>query len=148
IGILLTRSIVKPLNQSVRLADSIALGDLSGKLEIKRSDELGALADPLNKMVANLPGTAKVADTIAAGELYIVATLLSDKDTLGHSLSAMLANLRSTAEIANKNADGDLTAQARALSEKDSLGNSLAKMVGNLRNIVGEVTRAADNVAS
>ena len=48
-------------------------------------------------MTANLRATAKVADTIAEGDLTVEVKRLSDKDTVGIALDRMTTNLRATA---------------------------------------------------
>lgn len=54
IGYLLSRSISGPILESVKLADSIARGDLRHTIDIHRSDEIGILVGALNKIVSNL----------------------------------------------------------------------------------------------
>lgn len=53
----LTRSIVKPIGDSLRLAEEIASGDLTRRLEISGSDEVSRLMVALNLMSKNLQGT-------------------------------------------------------------------------------------------
>jgi len=52
IAFLLNRSINKPLTKVVQFSKKVAEGDLSEQLSIKRSDEIGEMADALNHMVA------------------------------------------------------------------------------------------------
>jgi methyl-accepting chemotaxis protein len=87
---------------------------------------------------------------VALGDLS--ATLAVDsKDEVGQistSLNQMIENLRNTADVAEKVSSGDLDVEIKPLSDKDILGHAHKKMVENLRRIIGEVTAAADNVAS
>ncbi len=53
----LTRSIVRPIGDSLRLAEEIASGDLTRRLEISGSDEVSRLMVALNLMSKNLQGT-------------------------------------------------------------------------------------------
>ncbi len=53
---ILYTSIVKPLNKGLTFAQAIGQGDLTAELEIQQQDEIGWLADALNKMAANLKG--------------------------------------------------------------------------------------------
>jgi methyl-accepting chemotaxis protein len=50
ISLFIERSIVQPLNEGVRLAGSIAAGDLSTRAEVHGKDETGRLLEALNKM--------------------------------------------------------------------------------------------------
>jgi len=47
---LLTRSLVRPLSQAVRVADAIAEGEFDEKIEITQQDELGKLLDSMGNM--------------------------------------------------------------------------------------------------
>jgi methyl-accepting chemotaxis protein len=49
-----SRSIVKPLNETVEMAKKIALGDLKPTAIIERNDEVGALASAIENMRVNL----------------------------------------------------------------------------------------------
>ncbi|MBN8216884.1 MAG: methyl-accepting chemotaxis protein [Spirochaetes bacterium] len=56
-GILLTRSIIRPLRQGVLFAEAISKGDLRVRIDglaLKRADELGVLARALDEMLGKL----------------------------------------------------------------------------------------------
>ena len=142
-GIFLSLSITRPVAQAVTMADAIALGDLSGKLEGNSQDEIGLLADSLNKMSATLRDTAALADKIAVGDLTVEARILSEKDALGRALQQMIGSMRERAALADKIAVGDLTVEARILSEKDALGIALRQMVGSMRERAALVDQIA-----
>jgi len=126
-------SISRGLGRAVGLADAVAIGDLSHKIEVSSNDEVGDLVKSLNTMTANLNGTAKVADTIASGDLTVEAKRLSDKDTLGIAFERMTESLRATAQVAETIASGDLSVQVKRLSDKDTLGVAFEKMIESLR---------------
>jgi methyl-accepting chemotaxis protein len=88
-------NISRGLSRAVGLADAVALGDLSKKIEIFSNDEIGDLMKSLNSMTVNLNVTAKIADSIASGDLTVDTKPLSDKDTLGLALERMVEKLRS-----------------------------------------------------
>ncbi|GAB6038938.1 methyl-accepting chemotaxis protein [Fundidesulfovibrio butyratiphilus] len=52
VGIVLSRTLTKPIMTAVSFADHVARGELDKKLEVHRSDEIGTLADALRAMVA------------------------------------------------------------------------------------------------
>jgi methyl-accepting chemotaxis protein len=88
-------NIGRGLSRAVGLADAVALGDLSRKIEVASNDEIGDLIKSLNSMTVNLNATARIADSIAGGDLTVDAKPLSDKDTLGLALERMVERLRS-----------------------------------------------------
>jgi methyl-accepting chemotaxis protein len=136
------------LGRAVSLAEGIAGGDLSQKIDAPSDDEVGDLIKALNTMTTSLNATAHVADTIASGDLAVQAKRLSDKDTLGIALERMLQGLRATAQVAETIASGDLTVQAKRLSDKDTLGVALEKMLDKLKSVVTEALGAAQNVSA
>jgi methyl-accepting chemotaxis protein len=87
-------SISRGLGRAIGLADAVAVGDLSKSVTVNTHDEVRDMVDALNRMTVNLRATAQVADSIADGDLTVVATPLSERDALGLSLARMLEKLR------------------------------------------------------
>ena len=70
LGLLLTLGITRPMKKAVAMADGLARGDLSQRMGMKRSDEIGklsrsldAMADNLSKLDANIVHTANRASS-------------------------------------------------------------------------------------
>jgi|GEM_PF-129540 len=89
LGVIITRAITLPIDKGVKLAEEIALGDFSMRLNLKRNDEIGDLAMALDNMSDNLQRAADVAEQIAKGDLGVEVRLASDKDQLGRALETM-----------------------------------------------------------
>ena len=141
-------SISRGLGRAAALANDVARGDLGQEVSVSSNDEIKDLIDALNRMTANLRATAKVADTVAQGDLSVDAKPLSDKDTLGLAMQRMTANLRETAKVADAIAQGDLTVEAKPLSDKDTLGLAQKHMLEKLKVVVSDALRASENVSS
>ena len=141
-------SIGRTLARAVGLADAVAIGDLSQKIDKVHDDEVGDLIKSLNTMTANLNATALIAAEVAQGNLDVAAKPLSHKDTLGLALQRMLESLNATAAVAQEIARGNLTVEAKRISDKDKLGIALEHMVDKLRQIVAEALTAAHNVSA
>ncbi len=88
------RGIANPLVKGTQLANAVALGDLSGSIDVRQQDEVGILAEAMRTMVANLKNTVKIAERIADGDLTADVTIMSDKDVLGQALAAMVERLQ------------------------------------------------------
>ena len=58
-GWLITRSITRPLNEAVQVANRIAAGDLSGSIEVSSRDETGRLLSALRDMQHSLAATVQ-----------------------------------------------------------------------------------------
>ncbi|MGD9158375.1 MAG: methyl-accepting chemotaxis protein [Desulfobacteraceae bacterium] len=139
--------IANPLVKGVKLADTVAKGDLSATVDIDQEDEVGILAKAMNKMVSNLKDTAQAADRIADGDLAVDVKVQSEKDILGKALLNMVTKLRevvSDIKVAAGNvAEGSMqmsstseemsqgaTEQASAAEEASS---SMEEMAANIR---------------
>ena len=133
LSVVLIRAITRPVLKVVGLLQEVAKGDLSTKLEIESTDEIGILANSANRMIENLQSTARVAESIAVGDLSVTVQRLSEKDALGKSLEQMLGTLRERAALADRISAGDLGAKPKVLSAQDGLGIALERMVAALR---------------
>ena len=87
IGIWLTRSIVKPLNEAVKVANQLANGDLTAQVEVTSKDETGQLMQAMKNMVEKLSGiigeVRLAADALsnAAGQVSATAQSLSQSSS-------------------------------------------------------------------
>jgi methyl-accepting chemotaxis protein len=90
-----SRTISSPLNGVVNAAQQIASGNLSVQVPVEtRRDEIGDLARAFTLMIQSLKEKEQIAQKIAAGDLTVEATSLSDVDALGNAFSKMVAKLR------------------------------------------------------
>ena len=76
-------------------ADAIAEGDLDHDLGVRTRDEIGALAQAFERMVAYLREAADAAGRIARGDLTVQPTPRSERDVFGTAFATMAAQLRS-----------------------------------------------------
>src|SRR4051794_25785943 len=99
-----------------------------------------------------LAQVSRAADAIAAGDLHPELRLLvHDYDEVGKSAGAvqrMLAELREIAAHAERVAAGDLSGDLPPRSERDELRRALAAMTDGLRAMVGDLSAAAETVAT
>jgi methyl-accepting chemotaxis protein len=145
-------NISRGLGRAVGLADAVAIGDLSHKIDVSSNDEVGDLVKSLNAMTANLNATAKIADTIAGGDLTIDAKRLSDKDTLGVALERMVEKLRaivSEAITAAQNVSAgsqELSASAEQLSQgATEQASSAEEASSSMEEMAANVKQNAEN---
>jgi methyl-accepting chemotaxis protein len=148
-------NISRGLGRAVGLADAVALGDLSQTIEVSSNDEIGDLVKSLNSMTVNLNATAKIADSIANGDLTVDAKPLSDKDTLGLALERMIEKLRAvvsdTLTAAQNMSAGsqELSASAEQLSQgateqasaSEEASSSMEEMAANVKQNAGNASQ-------
>ncbi|WBL80273.1 methyl-accepting chemotaxis protein [Bradyrhizobium xenonodulans] len=145
-------NISRSLAKAVDLADAVAIGDLSHKIDTFSNDEIGDLVKSLNAMTANLNATAAVANEIAHGNLMVEAKPLSDKDTLGLALERMVEKLRqivSEALTAAQNVSAgsqELSASAEQLSQgATEQASSAEEASSSMEEMASNVKQNADN---
>jgi methyl-accepting chemotaxis protein len=145
-------NISRGLGRAVGLADAVAIGDLSQKIDVSSNDEVGDLIKSLNAMTVNLNATATVADEIARGNLLIDAKRLSDKDTLGMALERMVEKLRtivSEALLAAQNVSAgsqELSASAEQLSQgATEQASSAEEASSSMEEMAANVKQNAEN---
>lgn len=97
VGIILfiiVNGLVTPINLAAKYIDRISGGDIPEPIKQKYTGEIQRIINNLNKLIANLTGTVEVAEKIAAGDISIEVTPLSDEDRLGKSLAKMVDTLK------------------------------------------------------
>ena len=74
-GFLVIRSIIVPLSRAVEMIQEIGRGNLAKRLDIKSSDEIGAMAIEMDKLAANMQDEILTAfNRLAAGDFTFTAT--------------------------------------------------------------------------
>jgi HD-GYP domain-containing protein (c-di-GMP phosphodiesterase class II) len=90
IGLFLSRSVTKPLEELAATADAISHGNFTARTSVTSIDESGRLAQSINRMTDRLEGQY-------LGTLRVLASAVATKDsvTLGHSIRVgqLAANL-------------------------------------------------------
>jgi methyl-accepting chemotaxis protein len=104
----LTNSITRPIHKGIEIAHLIAEGDLTQELDVNRKDEIGVLAEALNKVSQNLRS--------------IVTYLSENSNTITNSSQKLL-------ESANEISDGSKQ-QASAAEE---ISSSMEEMYANIQ---------------
>ncbi len=152
IAVLITRSIISPIKQGVKLAEDIGRGDYSVRLNMDRGDEIGTLANALDRMADSLSLNADVAEQIAEGRLNVQVKLASDKDQLGLAFQKMVASLNdslSQVQVASEqiaSGSGQVSDSSQALSQgATESASSLEEISSSLNELASQTTTNAEN---
>jgi methyl-accepting chemotaxis protein len=126
-GWLTVRAIDRPLKQAVCFATQIASGDLTGKIEIRREDEIGrllaALKDMNDKLRSLVTQIRSSADFVTTGsqELSSAAEQLSSSSQeQASSLEETAASMEEMTSTVKQNADNALRADKVALEAREA----------------------------
>lgn len=89
------RSISRPLKEITKVAERIAVGDLSTELPaIRRRDEVGVLRNAFHRMSRSLKVVSGRVKQLAEGDLTAEVKPQSEQDVLGRAFTAMAQSLR------------------------------------------------------
>ncbi|MBI5334450.1 MAG: Tar ligand binding domain-containing protein [Burkholderiales bacterium] len=147
VGVLLVRSITRPLDDPVALAGAVAGGDLSVSIPPKGRDELARLLQSLTHMTDSLRAIVSQvrasSDSIATGSGQI-ATGNAD---LSQRTEEQASNLQQTAASMEQ-----LTAAVRQNTEAAVAASQLAmdatRVAGQGGEVVGQVVQTMDRITS
>jgi methyl-accepting chemotaxis protein len=140
IGVVLTRSLTKPLDAAVTMMEEMSRGHLGLRLNMSRRDEVGVLARAMDGFATGLQAEVIGAmQKIAAGDLTVEVAAKDDKDEIAPAIRTTVESLRA------------LVAEARALTAAAVEGRlatrgDTARYEGAYREIVQGVNATLDAV--
>ncbi|MGA4334633.1 methyl-accepting chemotaxis protein [Ralstonia nicotianae] len=124
-GAFITRTITRPINHAMHLAEAVAQGNLTHRLEVDTQDEIGRLLAALKHMIENLHG--------------IVSQVRGGTDTI----------TRASSEVASGNIDlsSRTEQQASSLEETAAAMEQLTSTVKQNADNAQEASRLASNAS-
>ena len=152
-GYLITRSVTGPLLQAVEVAETVAQGDLSTDIDVRRKDETGRLLNALKDMVAALQRTVgsvrsstdtinTAAAEIAAGNLDLSRRTEQQAASLEETASSM-EQLTSTVK---QNADHARQANQLVVSAAGHASEG-GQVVGEVVDTMGAIKASSARMA-
>ena len=130
----ITRSITRPLAQALTVANTVAAGDLTSRIEVTTHDEAGQLLQALKTMNENLArtvGTVRVGtDTIAVAAAEVAAG--------SHDLSIRTEQQAAALEEAASSME-ELTATVRQNADNARQANVMAGLASSVASRGGDV---------
>lgn len=97
---LVSENITNPLHKTIEVLHKLDSGDISvvHKLNVNRKDEMGDMAQSVNKLIDTLNATAEFAVNIGQTKLDVEYQSLGERDILGNALLEMRKNLKAAEE--------------------------------------------------
>ncbi|AWM89819.1 methyl-accepting chemotaxis protein [Pseudomonas sp. 31-12] len=164
----ITRQIVIPLNQTLKVAERVAAGDLTQNLVSERRDELGQLQRAMQSMTLGLreliggisDGVTQIAN--AAEELSAVTEQTSagvnsqkvETDQVATAMNEMTATVQEVARNAEEASEAAVAADQQAREGDKVVGEAIAQIerlaleVGNSTAAMGDLKRESDKIGS
>ncbi|MCF4977044.1 HAMP domain-containing protein [Pseudomonas gessardii] len=164
----ITRQIVIPLSQTLKVAERVAAGDLSHNLVSQRQDELGQLQRAMQSMTMGLrdliggisDGVTQIAS--AAEQLSAVTEQTSagvnnqkvETDQVATAMNEMAATVQEVARNAEEASEAAVAADQQAREGDRVVGEAIAQIerlageVGNSTEAMGHLKRESDKIGS
>jgi len=142
-ALFITRSITRPLNEAVGVAQKVAVGDLSASIEVKTSDETGMLLQALRNMNENL---RKIVGEVRIGTDAIGTAsrqIASGNADLSQRTEEQASSLEETASAME-----ELTSTVKQNAENAKQANQLAAGASSIAVKGGEVVGQVVNTMS
>jgi methyl-accepting chemotaxis protein-1 (serine sensor receptor) len=136
ITIVLSRAISRPVQKGLEFSKKIAEGDLTSRVDLKQKDELGMLADSLNKAADNLESLISNVIVSSQNLAQAVEQISSGNQNLSQRTSEQASSLEEVASTieeatATINQNAENAERAKELmedgAEKSKNGNIIAK---------------------
>ncbi|MDW5443455.1 methyl-accepting chemotaxis protein [Polaromonas sp. SM01] len=150
----ITRSITRPINDAVRVAQTVAAGDLTSQIEVSSRDETGQLMQALkamNNSLAKVVGEVRQGtDTIATASGQIASgnqDLSSRTEEQASSLEETAASMEELTSTVKQNADNARQANQLAVSASSVAvrgGSVVAEVVGTMGAINASSRKIVD----
>ncbi|MEC5409232.1 methyl-accepting chemotaxis protein [Paraburkholderia sp. MPAMCS5] len=150
---LVTRSIVKPLRDAVRVSEAVGAGDLTCVIDAQAHDEPGQVMSALKGMNANL---ARIVGSVRVGSDHLVTTsreIASGNADLSARTEEQAASLEETAssmtqltQTVRQNSDNARQANSLAIraTEKTDSGN---EAVQDMVRSIGRVSESSEQIS-
>ena len=127
IGMAVTRSITRPLGQAVKVADSLAEGDLSVTVQADSRDETGRLLDSMKNMTERL------------------RTVMADVRSAADSLSSASEQVSSTSQSLSQAATEQAASVEETTASVEQMSASIAQNTDSARVTDGIAGKAAND---
>ena len=144
LAIYITQSLTGPLEDAVRVADQLALGDVNVAIPEPGDDEVGRLLVSMQHLVDYRHEMAAVASAIADGDLGARVQPRSSQDVLGHAFVRMTSYLSEMGAVAAELSSGNLTVRVAPRSPRDSFGHAFVAMIDTLTRVIREIRSGAE----
>ncbi|MBA5687339.1 methyl-accepting chemotaxis protein [Rugamonas apoptosis] len=153
----ITRGIVGPINHAVKVARTVAGGDLSSRIEVRSTDEIGQLSAALKDMNHSLIGIVREVrgstDAIATASAEIAAGNLDLSERTERQAGALEETASSMEELTatvKRNAEHAHQANTLAQSASDVAGQGgavVAQVVDTMASINASARKIVDIIA-
>ena len=149
----ITRSITRPINQAVKVAQTVAAGDLTSEIDVTSRDETGQLLTALKAMNKSLVGIVsnvrQSSDSIATGSAQIAtgnADLSQRTEEQASNLQQTAASMEQLTSTVKQNSDTARQANQLATSASEAAAKG-GVVVGEVVSTMEAITASSKKIS-
>ena len=140
----LTRAIVNPIDRTVYMIQEMGQGHLSARLNLGRMDEIGLLADTMDKFADGLQNeTVQALTMLANGDLTFEATPKDERDAIGNALKKTGKDLNKLVVEINTAAEQISVGSNQVSDSSQILAQGASEQASSLEEISSAMTEMA-----
>ena len=143
----ITRSVTRPIQRAIRVAENIAGGDLSSPVEVDSHDEIGrllqaiaAMQDRLRTLVGDIRESAESISTASS-------EIATGNHDLSHRTEQQAASLQKTASSMGQ-LTGTVRHNADSARQADQLASSASQIAARGGAVVAQVVSTMDDISA
>lgn len=147
---LITKSVTDPVNKTLKLAKSVATGDLTAQIDVDQKDEIGDMVEAIKQMMANLREVVSAVQSaignVASGsqEMSSSAEELSqgavEQAASVEEISSSIEQMSSNAKQNSDNSNHTETIALKASEEMKKGSNAVLETVDAMKNIASKIS--------
>ena len=141
--VILTRRVVKPLDEISRAASALSIGDVSHDIAYESPNELGKIADAFRSVTHYQREMAQTAERVAGGDLSSEVVPKSGQDLLGHSFGKMIRDLRSFIGEVGVSSSTLVSASAQLATSSRNMRESSDAVQASTREVAQSASQTA-----
>jgi methyl-accepting chemotaxis protein len=160
--VLITRSILKPLKESVKTAERMASGNLDAAISVSGKDEISVLQNGLIVMAQNLRKamddleeshiksaleSGRRLNAVVSESFGAMETITQDMNKMDEKITAQIESIRNSSESATQifeqadTFDKTVHEQSESISESSLAIERTAGNITSIRSIIGDISR-------
>jgi len=144
----ITRGVITPLGEAVKMIKQMAVGNLRSRLKSESKDELGEMSRSMDTLADNLTGFVGMMNEVASGNLDIDWEIKDPEDQIAPGLYNILTSLREliaeTKMLINAAVDGSLSVRGDESKFKGGYLEIVQGVNNTLDAVIGPVQEGSD----
>jgi len=147
LALLIVRSITGPVSKAAALAETMAKGDFTGKLDIDQKDEIGIMAKSLNVMAEQVGIMIRA----IGGDVNKLTSSSKDMATASKNISSSArdtADRSSSVAAATEEMSANIQSIAAAMEQSSCNVNMVASAAEEMTSTVSEIAQNAEKARS